>query len=603
MEKKTLKISIKPIKLMLYLLLVCVFVAIFFFAKTSQKNESLKTNKDTKEIIMPRETGVADPGFELSGESLSALNAKVSLDTLEAINGKQSLKIFFSPSSKTSVKIRDYINDIAKDGYYRLSFWARTDADDNKTVHASLSGKDETQTLGDFSFNDNSGVRFFEFNFQSANYFSDLVLTSTDGKSANVWIDDVLVEKLNVESVQQLKELKPTVFGNTSRFNIEQSLLGENGDSGDFFASPNRKLGQIYQPSLDLISSVTLKIQKRGTGGAGDYHFQIREYDEKLGIISDEVIATRKIYTDYPASFLDQIKEKQQLMKEEFDQNETDIKEGRVPNDQTIDQYPTDYTQQQIDDSKAKKRAGRFALSITEMEESFNVPYELNIPITVKLDKSKKYWIGIDNTDVKVDRRNYIKVFFSGNAGSSVNSGLLSTEQGIWEENKPLWLKTLYPEHAQFQGNDILSGATISDYGDKLIYRYQFNDDDYSALSGFPGRKIYDMLGSDFKQSNDFGNYSLSQNQYAIYRFNTIYPINKITIRSGNYNQSLAVNFSSNGEDWKEVFSDDPEEDGQKLSPLTINPDIKNNEFYLKLSSAGSSAVLSQLDLEAELEK
>ena len=105
MKTETIKISIKPAKLMLYLLVACVFIAIFFFVKTSQKNEVSKTGTDTKEFIMPRETGVADPGFELSGESLSALNAKVSLDTLEAINGKQSLKIFFSPSSNTSVKI------------------------------------------------------------------------------------------------------------------------------------------------------------------------------------------------------------------------------------------------------------------------------------------------------------------------------------------------------------------------------------------------------------------------------------------------------------------------------------------------------------------
>jgi len=457
--------------------------------------------------------------------------------------------------------------------------------------------------LGDFSFDNNSGVSYFEFNFQSANYFSDLLLTSTDSKNANVWIDDVMVERLNVESVQQLKELEPTIFGNTSRFNIEQSLSGEGGDSGNFFASPNRKLGQIYQPSRDLISSVTLKIQKSGTGGTGDYHFQIREYDEKLGIISDKVIATRKIYTDYPASLLDQIKERQQLMKDEFDQNETDIKKGRIPNNQTIDQYPVDYTQQQIDDDKAKKRAGRFTLAIAEMKESFNVPYELNIPITVKLDKSKKYWIGIDSADVKVDKRNYIKVFYSGNAGSLVNSGLFSKEQGRWEYNKPLWFKTLYPKHAQFKGGNILSGATISDYGDRLIYRYQFNDDDFSALSGFPGRKIYDMSSSDFEQSDKFGNYRLSQDQFAIYKFETVYPAKKIVLRSGNYDQSLAVDFSSTGEDWEEVFSDDPGEDGQKLAPLTIIPDAKTDVFYLKLTSVGSSAVLSRLDLEAELEK
>ena len=605
MQKKTIKVSLKPSKLIIFFLIAVAVIAVIFFTKENSKKTTTNDTLDVavKEIILPRETGVADSGFELNNASgFTALNAKTTLDALEVIYGKKSLKISFLEGANASVKIGNYINNIGAGNFYRLGFWARTDAPEGKTIQVSIGGENGSQELGNFSLADLDDVRYYEFNFQPENDVSDLIFTSTDGNKADVWVDDIIVERIEIESAEQLKDIRPTIFGSTSRFNVDQSQTDDDGDSDAFFATPNRKMGQIVKPTLSLISGVALKIQKVGTGGAGDYHLQIREYDEKLGVISDEVLATRKIYTTYPTSFLKQIEEKEKEMKEEFDQNESDIKEGRTPNDPTVDQYPPDYTQKQIDDSKAQKRKDKFALAISEMKESFNVPYELTTPISVKVDTDKKYWIGIDSAGVKTDKRNHIKVFSNSEAPEN-ELGFSSKETGAWEEYYSLWFKTFYPKHAQVQGETVLTGATISDYGDKLVYRYQFNDVDYLSLSGFPGRKIYDIFESNFKQSNKFGNYNLSSDQYVIYRFNTIYPVEKVIIRNANYDQSLAIDFSSDGNNWKEIVSDDPGENKQNVGPIVTYPDSKMNTFYLKIMPAGNSCVLSELDLEAELEK
>ncbi|MBA4317852.1 MAG: hypothetical protein C0412_05580, partial [Flavobacterium sp.] len=303
MSQESVKVSFKPSKLAGFFLLAIVAVAIIFLVKNNSKKTTVK-NTDTKEIILPQEAGVADSGFELNNATnITTLNAKTTFDALEEIDGKQSLKIYFfenAKNSNASIKIRDYINDIEANSFYRLIFLARTNADKEKNIRVSVSGENGSQNLGNFSLVKNAVAHYYEFNFQAKDNVSDLIFSSTDGKKADVWIDSVLMEKINIESSGQLEDIKPTIFGGTSRFNVDQIQTEENGDSENFFAVANQKMGQIFQPTQPLISGVALKIQKKGTGGAGTYHLQIRKYDEEIGSISDEVIATRKIYTDYP---------------------------------------------------------------------------------------------------------------------------------------------------------------------------------------------------------------------------------------------------------------------------------------------------------------
>ncbi len=602
MEKETIKISIKPWKLILAAI-VLVAAAVFFLRSNLAKKFS-PSSGDQKEIILPVETGVADSGFEGKPVVLSALNAKAVFDQVDEIEGKISLKVYFSENSNASVKIIDYVNNLEEGGFYKLSFLAKNSAAAEKNIIVNMVEKGKSQNLGKISLNASDGVQYAEFNFQAENSGPDLVFTANDGVRADIWIDNVMIEKLNINSADEIKKIDPAIFGNTSRFNVDRSQLESNADSGDFFSRPNVKIGQIFSPTQPMISGVALKIQKAGTGGSGNYLLQIREYDDGLGVISDEIIAERYIYTDYASSILDEIKEKEQQMRDEAAQKEKDILEGAIPNDETVDWYPPEFTQQQIDESKAKKRQNKLELAISEMKASFNVVYDIKIPITAKLATSKKYWIGVDNSKVKSDKKNYLKVFYNSNLVAGNESGFVSRQPNVWQEFPSLWFKTFFPKHNVVQNKELLSGATISDFGGgKFVYRYKIGDLDYTALSGFPGRKIYDIYAGNYGGSNKFGNYNLSSDQYVVYKFNTFYSAKKIIVRELVYDQSLSIDFSMDGENWEEIFSDNPAEKNQKADPFAINPEEKTSVFYLRMRPAGEGCSLISLSVEAELEK
>ncbi|MFA6383024.1 MAG: hypothetical protein WCX17_01200 [Parcubacteria group bacterium] len=607
MPNKTVKVSIKPLKIFFIFLIAVVASGIVYFTKSNLKKSSTTIRNENKiaqeqEIVMPLETGVADSGLENTSTVVSGLNAKVIFDSFEEIDGNSSLKATFLENPSASIKISDYFNNIEPEKFYRLSFLAKTSA--NKEIGVSLLGDGDTQNLGQLKMPGNKGVRYYEFNFQAQNSAQDLALTSGDNTRADIWLDDFMLESLDVNSPEELQNLKPTIFGDTSWKNTDQSQTEDEKNSEDLLSRAGNKIGQIFQPSQPLISGAAFKIQKVGTGGKGNYQIQLREYDQNLGIISDKILASRNIYDDYPPSIADEIKEKEQNIRENFAKNEDDIRKGRISDDSASDQYPSSFTQEQIDGAKAQKRQEKMEIAIEDMKESYNQPYELEIPIAAKIDTNKKYWIGIDTAGVKVDKNNYIKIFYNSKLTSAeAESSFISDKASTWQEFYTLWFKTFYPVHAQTQGEIILSGASISDFGNgKLLYRYQFNDQDYESISGFPDRRIYDMYSGNFDSSDTYGNYRFSKdNDYAIYKFNTLYPSEKIIIREGSFHQGLAIEFSTDGENWEEVYSENPAENNQKINPIAIYLESKSSSFYLKIRPAGNNCILLDLSLEAEL--
>lgn len=638
MPKKIVNVSIKPRKLFFGILIIAAVVGIIYFTKSNSKKAS--TDNNEREIVLPRETGVADSGFEGQATKFAALNAKVTIDTYSKIDGVSSLKIAFSDQSVVSVKIPAYLNNVGSGNFYRLSFWAKSDSKTEKQINLRVAEMDKTQDLGRFTLNTDDAT-YFEFPFQAENDFEDLIFTSDDAIPSNVWMDDVLVEKLNVNSTDELKNLTPTIFGDTTWKNIDQSQENKNGNSVNFLATPNRKIGQIFQPEQAMLSGVAFRVTRTGSGGKGNYSIQLREFNQDTGVISDDILASVSRDFGSDPETLIQIKEKETQMRSDFSQREQDIKTGKIPQDKDEDHYPDTFTQDQIDAAKAAKRAAKLENDVRDMKENFNLTQEYDIPLAAKLDPGKKYWIGIDNAGVAVDQNNYISVSTANGDGSkekttaadgsSVNvandennsaakentssetpkstgqysGGFASEIPGTWSNSDALWFETFYPKHSQVNNVTIMSGATITDQGsNNFIYRYDFGVLDYKSDSGFSGRKIYDMYSGNFKNYDIYGNYKLSGfDDFAIYKFNTLYPAKKITIQSGTYHQSLAIEFSTDGENWEEIYSENPAENNQTINPTVITPEEKNLAFYFRVKPAGNDCLLFNLSLEAELKQ
>lgn len=620
METEKIKISLTPKKIA-YLVLIVLAFLVFAWLVTKNKN-SRNMEKKQQEIVLPMDFGVSDPGFEGKITSFTTLNAKASVDKRDKIDDVSSLKIAFSNQPIASVKVPSYFNSINEGDYYRIGFWAKSDSDSNKKVVLHIALKEKIQDLGEFSLNKNEDTKYFEFNFLAENVSEDLLFTSSDSLTSNVWIDDVAVEKIDIGGKEELKDLMPTIFGSTTWKNVDQSQVNEGGDTGDFLSRSNRKIGQIFHPTREMLSGVAIKMFRHGTGGAGTFQLQIREFDEKLGVISDDVLATGNINHLPNPEALEEMKKREQQIREEFARNEQNIKNGKTPNDETTDRYPDTFTEDQIDAAKIVKRTSKLEVSILDMKESFNTVSELNIPFTTKLDTNKKYWIGIDNSKATVTQNDYISVVtvpvianISGinNGWSRFNNnivkqnatdGFMSELPGIWTNSSTFWFKTFYPEHSKFDGSEILSGATISDLGKgKLVYRYHFTPNDYSSLSGFSGRKVYDMLEGSYQDIDYAGNYELSYDDFVTYKLSTIYKANKIIVRDATFDQSLALEISTDGENWEEIYSDNPAEDKQTIDPIVYSPKEKSSKFYLRIKPGGDTCLLSALSIEADLEK
>ncbi len=612
MEKETVKVSIKLekfIRIVVVLLAgVLIILALNFILKSNRgDNSSFSELNDgeNEEIILPLEEGVADSGFERNVKITSS-NAKIIIDSANAISGNKSLGIYFFEKSNASATVEDYLNEMDENGFYRLSFWAVADTEKNKKVEVNLSDGKSVKRLSEIVLAGGKKIKYYDFDFQADKSYPDLVFSSEDEIEGQIWIDNVLLEKLNVNSMEELNGLQTTISGNTVVKNIGWAWENSDEDSGDFFSESGRAIGQVFKPANDFLSGVVFKIQNVGQGGEGHYKVELREYNETLGVVSSDVLAGYNITDKHSLLVEEEIAEKEKQMKDAFNQREKDIKAGLIENDPTVDQYPPDYTQEKIDAEKAKKRKQKLDIEIVEMKNEYNEIKEIEIPISAKLDPEKKYWIGIDNSKVKVDNKNYWKVFYDSQAGEEINFGFISEKPGEWKEFYTLWMKTFYPVHGYEGEAKILSGATISDLGEgKLLYRYQFgisgkND---SAL-GFFGKKIYDMLNGQFETIDFYGNYPLlKSDDYAIYRFDTLYPAKRIIIREGVYHKNLMLEFSSDGENWREVFSDSPMENGQKINSFSIIPDAEKNVFYLRARPESENSYFVGISLEAELLK
>lgn len=646
METETIRISL-PLKKIKYFA-VAVIVILIFGWLVMRNGGSGKVQEKQKDFVAPLDFGVVDPGFEGKISKFTMLNAKTFIDAREKIDGASSLKISFSNQSIASVKVPNYFNVVSEGRFYRLGFWARSDSDEDKSVMLRVAEKEKNQDLGKFLLSKGDDVKYFEFDFLAGNDAQDLIFTSTDEVSSNVWIDDVSVEKLDVNSLDEMKNLEPTIVGGTIWKNVDQSQLGGVGDSGDFLSKPARKIGQIFHPSQDFISGVSFKILRHGTGGTGNYQVQLREFDEDLGVISDEVLASVSVNHTPNSEALEEIKKREKRMREDvalnekelneaFLNNEQDIKAGKIENSEVVNFYPDTFTQDQIDAANAAKRTAQFTaqvakraaeleIKIREMKEDYNDMEQLYVPIASKLDPGRKYWIGLDNAGVVVDLENYISIastseVSSANAAdaskdesagktdtkvsnSNGSEGFSSEISGVWENSPALWFETFYPVHRDVNKEMILSGATISDMGNgRLIYRYGFSSNDWSSLSGFSGRKIYDMWDGSYQNIDNGGNYKLSYDDFSVYKFNTVYPAKKIIVRGVNFHQSLALEISTDGESWEEIYSDNPAADSQSIDSIVFNIQEKKAMFYLRIKPSGDVCAPYGLSIEAELEK
>lgn len=124
--------------------------------------------------------------------------------------------------------------------------------------------------------------------FTSDNYYQYLKLRKIDPDYQwLVTISNISEFALDIKNQSEISTLVPSIKGITD---LNQQVLSNDAgypDAGFKFSRKNQKIGQIFTVDSDLISSVELKIEIVGTGGAGNYQAELYEYDPANGISAD----------------------------------------------------------------------------------------------------------------------------------------------------------------------------------------------------------------------------------------------------------------------------------------------------------------------------
>jgi hypothetical protein len=601
-----LEIKVKRNNLII-VIVIAVALVFLYFTVFSRRNSAPPEEPQTlilNEAPPAVDLGVASPGFE-EAVLLSSLNAEAEASNFQNINGAKSLYVRFDSADNDVVRIKDYLTDVSVGDFYRLRFRAK--ADQEKMISFSASGVNTRGDIGEVQLSGDQETRCFEVLFQADDNFKDLTFSSTDKLAAQVWLDDFRVEKLAVSSKDEMAKLKKLACGNTTWKNVDfSSESSEILDSGDFFSRPNRILGQIFEPREADFSGVMLRVQRQGDGGKGSYRVKIYEISEGSDMPGDKPMSTSLLDYRYPPEAV----KKEQEMRTLFTQNEKAISERKI-----IENIPTgNISQENLSPDEATKqraqmRQDQLEIDIRNMKNSYNIPQEVIVPTSTRLDPQKKYWVGVSNEGVVTGSADFLKVSLSSQPGKLT---YLEGSQTAWKERPgSLWFKTLYAKRQSINGATLASGSTVSDLGGgKGIFRYALDDVDYSNYSGLSGRKIWDLESSQFESVDAYGNYMLSadysggEGDSAVYKIETLYPVEKLIFRNIVYQKNIFAEFSFDGKNWEEIASktsSDPKGGNDKIDDLVLRGDGQSRQFYLKFLPLLGDSVVKNIEMEAEL--
>jgi hypothetical protein len=594
----------------LIIIAVIVVALLFLYFTVFSRRNSAPPEEPQSLIIDETPTapdlGVTSSGFE-TAILASSLNAEVESSDYQTLDGAKSLLIRFDSSDKDVVRLKDYISSVSQGDFYRMLFWVKSDRD--KKISLTAYGDKESQNLGELNITGNQEMQCQEILFEAVDDVNDLVLTSSDKAPASVWADDFLIEKLNVFSADEMAKLKKTACGNTTWRNVDFSS-GEaagNIDSGDFFSRPNRTLGQVFQPDKGDLSGIVFRVQRQGDGGKGAYRVKIYEIDEKSGLPGDASVANSLLDYRYPPEAV----KKEQEMRAAFSQIEKAIADKKIDEDNlTGETGSLGLTLDQESQQRAEKRRRQMEIDIQIMKDAYNAPQEVTVPIAMRLDPQKKYMAVISNESVLTDSGDYLRLSLT--AGGQGEAFYSEGNGNIWKKRQgSLFLKTLFAKRQTQDGVFLPSGSTVSDLGEgKGVFRFDLANGDYNSFSGINGRKIWELDSGKFKAVDWYGNYTLSsefrrgEDDQAVYKIETLYPIEKLTLRNIIYQQSIFAEFSFDGKNWEEIASasaPDPKAGQQTINSLVLQGDGQSRRFYLRFLPLLGDSSVKNIEMEAEI--
>lgn len=134
------------------------------------------------------------------------------------------------------------------------------------------------QKVGEFDVNVNHS--FFEATFLAENRYSDLLVTKNNlDYNGRIAVSNIQIIPLNINSLQALSILRPTLVGDTKFTESVNGFLIDQGPSYHRMTRKREIVGQTFTTTNDLLSKVELNLKFVGTGGDGKYLLELLEAD------------------------------------------------------------------------------------------------------------------------------------------------------------------------------------------------------------------------------------------------------------------------------------------------------------------------------------
>ena len=227
-----------------YAVVVLIFVFAFFF----MKNFVLNTDQDHARQIK---------NLEDKSENLQNQTHVISKDQSEA-------------------RIENFLSS-KKGDMYRISYQvqktdlvAKVENDSVSKIEIALEDNSgNSKTLGTKEVMLDSQFRSQDFVFETDGGYRDLVFRRNDDNDrSQIEFKNVKISRLNCPSIGCAKTLTPTIYGDNYGISEDQAML-LNAEPIYKYDYSNKNFGQIFKPTANNITSVSLSFRIIGDGGSG----------------------------------------------------------------------------------------------------------------------------------------------------------------------------------------------------------------------------------------------------------------------------------------------------------------------------------------------
>lgn len=227
--------------------------------------------------------------------------------------------------------------------------------------------------------------------------------------------------------------------------------------------------------------------------------------------------------------------------------------------------------------------------------------------IMAKLEAGKKYWLGIDNTSVKVSNENYLVISQANNnlVYPNGNGFMQRAENKIFTEEKDLYFKTYYVEPT-----NLAYGETVYDLGKgKSRVDFQLDSVDgssilnnsYTEKNTSPDKFRNPLLGgSSILDAFDEKNVSVDvwrntifndDEAYLVYKIKTDQKnIEKLTVANLIFHYNLQLLLSVDGKKWTEIYSDNSDKLWQNSGKIEVTFKNTPQNIFVMLKRKGTTS-------------